>query len=107
MNELTKKLAPSKHVGVKRKLTTDFVEALANDFAEHGPSVIRQVRAEAPVQYLTIISKLLPREDKVEHNVTMDFANYLEQSQTKYIEGEIEIDDGPGNKNSGVEEQPA
>jgi hypothetical protein len=48
--------------GTRNKLQGSFVKALADDFAEHGPGVIRIVRAEEPTQYLKIIASVIPKE---------------------------------------------
>ena len=47
--------------GAKNKLSWAFVEALAEDFNEHGVDVIKTVRKEKPVEYLNTISKVLPK----------------------------------------------
>jgi hypothetical protein len=56
-------------VGARNKLQRDLLEALAADFAEHGPGVIRIARIEKPVEYLKIIASVLPRELLLEQNV--------------------------------------
>jgi hypothetical protein len=48
--------------GSRNRLTGDFMRALAADFAEHGEGTIKIVRMEKPVEYLRIISSLMPRE---------------------------------------------
>ena len=48
--------------GSRNRLQGDFLRALAQDFAEHGEGVIRIARMERPVEYLRIISSLMPRE---------------------------------------------
>src|SRR5262245_49646000 len=49
-------------VGAKSRLRSDFLNALAEDFAEHGKGVIRIARIEDPIQYLKVIAGLMPRE---------------------------------------------
>jgi hypothetical protein len=51
------------------------LEALAADFAEHGPGVIRIARIEKPVEYLKIIASVLPRELLLEQNVLSDMSD--------------------------------
>jgi hypothetical protein len=36
------------------------------DFAEHGPAVIKQVREMRPHHYLSIVASLLPRQVQME-----------------------------------------
>lgn len=53
------------------KLTDDFVAALYKDFTKHGEQAIDTVRKDKPEVYLQIISKLLPRDIKLENTVTL------------------------------------
>lgn len=46
----------------RNKLGEAFVEALKEDFDEHGIAAIRVVRAEKPDQYLKVIASLLPKD---------------------------------------------
>lgn len=48
--------------GARNKLGEAFVEALHEDFAEHGAAAIVAVREEKPDQYLKVIASLLPKE---------------------------------------------
>jgi hypothetical protein len=48
--------------GSRNRLQNDFIAALAEDFAEHGPGVIRVCRVERPTEYLKIIAGVLPKE---------------------------------------------
>jgi hypothetical protein len=80
-------------VGARNKLQRDFLEALATDFAEHGPGVIRIARIEKPVEYLKVIASVLPKELVVEQNILADvtdeelaqFINHLQQTQAARI----------------------
>jgi hypothetical protein len=61
----------------RNKLSEAFIAALNDDFAEHGPAVISQVRAEMPHVYLKVIASLVPKELKLdkEHNSLADFTD--------------------------------
>jgi hypothetical protein len=48
--------------GSRHKLGEAFLEAMHEDFKEHGKGVIEQVRAEKPDQYLKVIASILPKE---------------------------------------------
>ena len=48
--------------GSRNRLTGDFLQALADDFAEFGAGAIRIVRAERPDRYLQIVAGILPKE---------------------------------------------
>ena len=61
--------------GSRNKLQSDFIHALADDFAEHGNAVIRIVRAEEPATYLKVIAGLLPKEFLISENVLEDLSD--------------------------------
>jgi hypothetical protein len=48
--------------GARNKLGEAFIEALHDDFNEHGVAAIQVVRAEKPDQYLKVIASLLPKD---------------------------------------------
>lgn len=49
-------------LGAKSKLSNDFLEALQEDFAEHGKEAITATRTEKPDQYLKVIASLVPKD---------------------------------------------
>lgn len=48
--------------GARNRLSTDLIEALAQDFREHGMEAVRICRIEKPNEYLKIVASLIPRE---------------------------------------------
>lgn len=48
--------------GARNKLGEAFIEALHEDFKEHGVAAIVKVRDDKPDQYLKVIASLLPKE---------------------------------------------
>lgn len=52
----------------KKTLGDDFLAAVRADFRAHGASVIAEVRADKPDQYLKIVLSVLPREFDVAVN---------------------------------------
>jgi hypothetical protein len=48
--------------GSRNKLTERFMDAIADDFAEHGADAIAKVRIDDPIAYLKIVGSLIPRE---------------------------------------------
>jgi hypothetical protein len=48
--------------GSRNKLGEAFVEALYRDFVEHGAKAIEICRETKPDVYLTVISKIIPKE---------------------------------------------
>ncbi|HME27055.1 MAG TPA: DUF5681 domain-containing protein [Acetobacteraceae bacterium] len=47
--------------GARHRLGERFLQAMADDFAEHGADVIRQARNSDPTAYLAIIARVLPK----------------------------------------------
>ena len=52
--------------GARSKLGEAFVEALHDDFQEHGVAAIETMRASDPGAYVRVIASLLPKEVKIE-----------------------------------------
>lgn len=48
--------------GKKNKFGSDFVDALAEDFASHGAATIQKVREASPSSYLKVIAQVIPKE---------------------------------------------
>lgn len=48
--------------GSRNKLGEVFIQAMHDDFAEHGASVIEKVRIEKPDQYLKVVASILPQQ---------------------------------------------
>lgn len=59
---------PGRPKGARSKLGEAFLEALHNDFNEHGVSAIEEVRAKKPDAYLKVIASILPKELNVNVN---------------------------------------
>ena len=48
--------------GARNRLGEQFLEALAQDFAEHGQRAIVACREERPTDYIKVVAGLLPKE---------------------------------------------
>ncbi len=48
--------------GSRNKLGEQFLEALAQDFADHGQEAIVACREEKPTEYVKVVAGLLPKE---------------------------------------------
>lgn len=48
--------------GSRNKLGEAFIQAMHDDFIDHGPAVIEAVRTEKPDQYLKVIASILPKQ---------------------------------------------
>jgi hypothetical protein len=55
-------ISPGRPKGARNKLGEAFIEALHEDFNEHGVAAIVKVRTDKPDQYLKVIASLLPKE---------------------------------------------
>jgi hypothetical protein len=64
-----------RRAGSRNKLQTDFLVALAADFAEDGAGVIKIARIEKPVEYLKVIASVLPRELQIETSALSDMSD--------------------------------
>lgn len=58
--------------GARNKLGEAFLEAMLDDFTQHGVAAIEVVRAKKPDQYLKVIASILPKEMNL--NVTEQFS---------------------------------
>jgi hypothetical protein len=54
--------SPGRPLGARNKLGEAFIQALHDDFQEHGVAAIETVRTEKPDQYLKVIASLLPKD---------------------------------------------
>jgi hypothetical protein len=52
--------------GIKHRLSTAFLKALADDFEADGIEAIRICRVERPHEYLRVIAHLMPRDMNLE-----------------------------------------
>jgi len=66
---------PGRPKGARNKLGEAFIEALHEDFNEHGVSVIAKVRDEKPDQYLKVIASILPKDLNVNINQMDDLTD--------------------------------
>jgi hypothetical protein len=71
-------------LGSRNALATDFVRAMAADFAENGVEAIRRVRDEKPDVYLKVCADLLPKEFSIDGQIDVlhDAGSVLECFRT-------------------------
>lgn len=53
---------PGRPKGSRNKLGEAFIQAMHEDFSQHGATVIAQVRVEKPEQYLKVVASILPQQ---------------------------------------------
>jgi len=66
---------PGRPKGSRNKLGEAFLEAMHNDFVEHGVAVIERVRCEKPDQYLKVIASILPKDLNINVNQMDDLSD--------------------------------
>lgn len=96
--------SPGRPVGARNKLGEAFIQALHEDFEEHGVVAIQTVRAQKPDQYLKVIASLLPKD------VNLNVNNEIEMTDDELRERIRSLADsiapflaGAGNAGEGVE----
>jgi catalase (peroxidase I) len=71
--------------GARNKLTERFLDAIADDFAEHGADAIAKVWTDDPATYLKIVSSIVPRELIMQREES-PAVDYAELSHEEVIE---------------------
>ena len=61
--------------GSRNKLGEQFLEALTQDFAEHGQDAIVACREEKPTEYVKVVAGLLPKELLVRKDPVNDMSD--------------------------------
>ena len=92
--------------GSRNKLGEQFLEALTQDFAEHGQEAIVACREEKPTEYLKVIAGLLPKEllvrkDPVDEMSDEEIADALDILRG-IVAGDGERPHRPTHKGSGT-----
>ena len=74
--------------GARSKLGEAFLEALHDDFEQHGIAAIQKTRTEKPEVYVKVVASLLPKEIKIES--TSDLNDEQLDAQIRAILGAID-----------------
>jgi hypothetical protein len=61
--------------GSRHKLGEAFIQAMLNDFEEHGSKVVEAVRTEQPAQYLKVVASILPKELNIRTTATEEMSD--------------------------------
>lgn len=72
--------------GARQKLTSVFLNAVAEDFAAHGMEAIAAVRKRDPACYLKIVSNLVPRDLVLQRERELDYADLSDDELTELIQ---------------------
>lgn len=89
---------PGRPKGSRNKLGEAFIEALYDDFREHGIEAIKACRALAPDTYLRVLSSILPKEVAIEvtNRYVMRTPEIAERLDA-WLEKTLELTAGPAD----------
>ena len=82
--------------GSRDRLTSAFIDALAEDFEANGTAAIERCREDDPAAYLRLVASLVPKKVNVDREVTLlecltEFnARDAENAATADLEEEVE-----------------
>lgn len=90
-----------KPTGARNRLTAHFLNALADDFQEHGKQAILDARAKDPMGYVKAIAALMPKQ--IEQTRPLDDMNDAELlALLEYLRTRITQNAGAGASEKGV-----
>jgi hypothetical protein len=92
---------PGRPKGARNKLGEAFIEALHNDFNEHGVSAITTMRDTDPGGYVRVIAGLLPKEFKIE--TTSDLTDEQLDARIRALADLINLEGGAGQPAGGTQ----
>lgn len=97
--------------GARSKLGEAFLQAMHEDFQEHGADAITKVREEKPDAYLKTIAMILPKElkvtvDPLEELSDADLDRYIKQLAAA-VSLEVRAGEGATDQAEQAQEQPA
>jgi len=74
--------------GARNRLSEVLLSIVVDDFIEHGPEAIAQLREKDPATYLRLVSSLVPRELilKQEEAPAVDYAELTEAEVVRLLE---------------------
>jgi UTP:GlnB (protein PII) uridylyltransferase len=86
--------------GARNKIATTFLEALAEDFAEHGAAAIKIMRIERPADYVRVIASLMPRELEITSTQLTEVSDdeldvFITYARERLLERRATIDTSP------------
>ncbi len=92
-------------VGARNKLGEAFIQALQEDFEQHGIAAVQKVRDEKPDQYLKVIASLMPKEHRLSFDDQYDGmtdAELAERIRQQLAHLAPFLDAGIGSDDAGV-----
>jgi hypothetical protein len=79
--------------GARQRLSAKFLQALADDFEEHGETVMQTVRKEDPSGYLALVAKLQPREVEAKLQIEQKLPGNLTGEEYAQLRRVVELVD--------------
>lgn len=92
---------PGRPKGSRNKLGEAFIEALHDDFNQHGVTAIETMRAADPGGYVRVIAGLLPKEFKIE--TTSDLTDEQLDARIRALADLINLEGGTGQPLGGTQ----
>lgn len=96
---------PGRPKGSRNKLGEAFIEALHDDFNEHGVVAIQSMRGTDPGGYVRVIASLLPKEFKIE--TTSDLTDEQLDARIRTLASLVEVGVADASGGSEAAEGPA
>jgi hypothetical protein len=90
--------------GSRNKLGEAFIEALHDDFMDHGAAAIVKVREEKPDQYMKVIASLLPKDVNLNINDTSEMTDDELAERVRQLAAQLApfLPGGTGDAEAGV-----
>ena len=73
---------PGRPKGSRNRLGEAFVQALHDDFQQHGIATIEKVRSERPHEYLKVVASLLPKQLEIKES---DFDSFSDDELAAFV----------------------
>jgi hypothetical protein len=97
---------PGRPKGSRNKLGEAFLQAMHDDFMDHGPAVIERVRIEKPDAYLKVIASILPKDlnlninpmDDVSDDELIERLRELDSAIRPFLDTQGAIGSGEGDR---------
>lgn len=89
--------------GSRNKLGEAFIQAMHDDFREHGKKVIETVRIDKPDAYLKVVASILPKELNVRVSDLDDLSDSALDHRIRALAAALDVTFGTGEVVGGKE----
>ena len=87
---------PGRPKGSRNKLGEAFIQALHDDFKEHGVAAIATVRTERPHEYLKVVASLQPKQIEIKDDAFGDLTDEQLAAVLASVTAALGIEVAPG-----------